>query len=135
MPGSVKRPRLTMERTATYAVGSFFRGSLSKYLLIESRDPWESGESRYFYDLAGELAAKGHDVVLYLVQNGVLSVRKGSSSTVVQKAIDARVRVLLDDFSLRERGIDDGERTSGTTISNVSALVDLLAEGRKTLWH
>jgi hypothetical protein len=108
---------------------------LSKYLLIESRDPWGSGESRYFYDLAVELAARGHGVVLFLVQDGVLSVRKGSSSTLVQKAIDARVRVLLDDFSLRERGIDDGERTSGTAVSNVGALVDLLAEGRKTMWH
>ena len=108
---------------------------MSKYVLIESRDPWEQGDARYFYDLAGELAAKGHDVVLFLVQNGVLGVRKGSSSTLVQKAIDSRVRVLLDDFSLRERGIDEGERTSGTTVSSIDALVDLLAEGRKVLWH
>jgi predicted peroxiredoxin len=108
---------------------------LSRYLLIESRDPWESAESSHFYDLASELAAKGHDVVLFLVQNGVLGVRKGSSSTLVQRAIDAKVKVLLDDFSLRERGIDDGERTSGTAVSTVDALVDLLADGRKALWH
>jgi predicted peroxiredoxin len=108
---------------------------LSRYLLIESRDPWEAGESRYFYDLATDLASKGHDVVLFLIQNGVLGVRKGSSSSLVQKAVDARVKVLLDDFSLRERGIDDGERTGGTTLSNVETLVDLLAEGRKAMWH
>ena len=108
---------------------------MSEYLLIESRDPWESGETRYFYDLATDLASRGHDVVLFLIQNGVLSVRKGSSVTLVQKAIDARVKVLLDDFSLRERGIDDGERTSGTVIANIGALVDLLAEGRKAIWH
>jgi predicted peroxiredoxin len=109
--------------------------ALSKYVLIESRDPWESGESRHFYDLATNLAGKGHDVVLFLVQNGVLGVRKGSSSTLLQKVIDARVKVLLDDFSLRERGIDDGERTSGTQIASVDALVDLLADGRKAMWH
>jgi len=108
---------------------------VSKYVLIESRDPWESGESRYFYDLAADLARKGHDVVLFLVQNGVLGVRKGSSSTLVQKAVDARVKVVLDDFSLRERGIDEGERTSGASVSSIDALVDLLAEGRKALWH
>ena len=108
---------------------------MSRYLLIESRDPWESGDSRHFYDLATELAAKGHDVVLFLVQNGVLAVRKGSSSTLVQKAVDAKVKVLLDDFSLRERGIDDGERTGGTTLSNIDTLVDLLADGRKAMWH
>jgi len=108
---------------------------VSRYLLIESRDPWESGDSRHFYDLATDLAAKGHDVVLFLVQNGVLGVRKGSSSTLVQKAVDAKVKVLLDDFSLRERGIDDGERTGGTTLSNIDTLVDLLADGRKAMWH
>jgi predicted peroxiredoxin len=108
---------------------------LSKYVLIESRDPWESGEVGYFYDLAADLAGKGHDVVLFLVQNGVLGVRKGSSSTLVQKAVEARVKVLLDDFSLRERGIDDGERTNGAAVAGIEALVDLLAEGRKALWH
>jgi predicted peroxiredoxin len=108
---------------------------LSQYLLIESRDPWESGESSHFYDLATDLASKGHDVVLFLVQNGVLGVRKGSSSTLLQKAIDGKVKVLLDDFSLRERGIDDGERTSGTAVSSIDALVDLLADGRKAMWH
>jgi predicted peroxiredoxin len=108
---------------------------MSQYVLIESRDPWESGESHYFYDLASDLAGKGHDVVLFLVQNGVLGVRKGSSSTLVQKAVDAKVKVLLDDFSLRERGIDDGERTGGTQVSSIDALVEFLAEGRKAMWH
>jgi hypothetical protein len=109
--------------------------SVSQYLFIESRDPWESSDSGRFYELASDLSGRGHDVVLFLVQNGVLGVRKGSSFTLVQRAIDAKVKVLLDDFSLRERGIDDGERTSGTTVSTIDALVDLLAGGRKALWH
>lgn len=109
---------------------------LSKYLLIESRDPWESADSRSFCDLALELAAKGHEVVLYLVQNGVLGVRKGATGSPVQKVVDGRVLVLLDDFSLRERGIQDGERVVGTELSNAETLVDLLVEdGRKAIWH
>jgi sulfur transfer complex TusBCD TusB component (DsrH family) len=108
---------------------------VSKYVLIESRDPWESSDSTRFYELASDLSGRGHDVVLFLVQNGVLGVRKGSSFTLVQRAIDAKVMVLLDDFSLRERGIDDGERTSGTAVTTIDALVDLLAEGRKAMWH
>jgi hypothetical protein len=111
------------------------RRGMSRYVLIESRDPWESAESGGLYHVAFDLAGRGHDVVLFLVQNGVLAVRKGSSSNLLQKAIDVRVKVLLDDVSLRERGIDDGERTSGTTVSTVDALVDLLADGRKAMWH
>src|SRR5258708_33308745 len=108
---------------------------LSKYVLVESRDPWDSGETQHFYALASDLAGKGHDVVLFLVQNGVLGVRKGISPSLVQRALDARVKVMLDDVSLRERGIDDGERTGGTTAVGIDTLVDLLAEGRKALWH
>ena len=109
---------------------------MSKYLLIESRDPFESSDVRYFYDLAAELAGKGHDVALYLVQNGVLAVRKGAANNPLQKVLEGKVKVLLDDFSLRERGIKDGELIAGAAVSSVEKLVDLLAEqGRKALWH
>lgn len=109
---------------------------MSKYLLIESRDPFEAADVRYFYDLATQLAGQGHDVALYLVQNGVLAVRKEALNNPLRKVVEEKVKVLLDDFSLRERGIKDDERIAGTTLASVSSLVDLLAEeGRKALWH
>ena len=51
------------------------------YLLIESRDPFESTGAARTYELAIQLRAAGHDVALFLVQNGVLAVRGGARRT------------------------------------------------------
>ena len=48
------------------------------YLLIESRDPFESTGAARTCELAIQLRAAGHDVALFLVQNGVLAVRSGA---------------------------------------------------------
>ena len=78
---------------------------MSNYLLIESRDPFESNEVAYFYGLAGDLARAGHKVTLFLVQNGVLPARPCVQAEAVAAVARAGVEVLADDFALRERGI------------------------------
>ena len=51
---------------------------MSKYLLIESKSPWESGDIGDFYALASELQKSGGDVTFFLVQNGVMGARSGA---------------------------------------------------------
>lgn len=108
---------------------------MSKYLLIESRDPFESQDSRAFYDLAASLARDANQVTLFLVQNGVLGARVGEHSRWYAELRQAGVEVLADDFSLRERGIQAGRLAAGVTASSLDVVVDQLGEGRKTLWH
>ena len=48
---------------------------MAQYLLIESRDPFESNEVGYYYDLAKGLVEGGNQVTVFLVQNGVLPAR------------------------------------------------------------
>jgi hypothetical protein len=46
------------------------------------------------------------------------------------------VRVLADDFSLRERGIAGNDLRAGVSQSSVGALVEMLARGEtKAIWH
>ena len=52
---------------------------MAKYLLIESRDPFESNDVAFAYGLASDLAKEGNEVTLFLVQNGVLPARPGLS--------------------------------------------------------
>ena len=47
---------------------------MAKYLLIESRDPFENNEVAQQYDLAASLVKESNAVTLFLVQNGVLPV-------------------------------------------------------------
>ena len=111
---------------------------MAHYVLIESRDPFEYGDSLYMYDLAGDLAGKKNEVTLFLIQNGVLTTRQGVKNNPLaglkQKA--PSVKVAADDFSLRERGIPQSGVVEGIEVSNVDNLVDLLAqEGTKIVWH
>jgi predicted peroxiredoxin len=108
---------------------------MSKYLLIGSRDPFEANEAGHYYDLAKNLKKEGNHVTLFLVQNGVLPARKSIHSKRLSELAEAGVEVLADDFSLRERGIQDNRLAEGVKAAPLDIVIDQLAEGRKTLWH
>ncbi len=86
---------------------------MSQYVLIQSKSPWESGDIDHFYALAREL-------------------RKDPG---LDQLLGANVRVLADDFSLRERAIDAKALKNGVNPSAIDQVVDLLASGAKALWH
>jgi len=108
---------------------------MAKYLLIESRDPYDSQDLGFCCDLAKDLAKTGNDVTLFLVQNGVFSARPGNKSAVLSDVTSAGVEVLADDFSLRERGISQSALLDGVKPAPIETVVDQLAEGRKAIWH
>jgi predicted peroxiredoxin len=108
---------------------------VASYLLIESRDPFESVVVPRQYELATSLAKAGNAVTLFLVQNGVLPARPGTHSKLLTAASRAGVQVLAEEFSLRERGIAAGTLAEGVRSAPLSVVIDQLAEGRKALWH
>ena len=108
---------------------------MSKYMLIESRDPFDSRDVAFSYDLATGLAKAGHEVTLLLVQNGVLPARRGAKEIGLAAVMAAGVKVLADDFSLRERGIADTRLVAGVEPTPIDVVVDHMAAGHKTLWH
>ncbi len=109
---------------------------MAGYLLIESRDPFESSDvASHFYDLAAGLAKRGEPVTLFLVQNGVFPARRSAHSGALDAVARAGVEVLADDFSLRERGIPPDRLGPRVTVAPLDVVIDRLAEGRKALWH
>ena len=108
---------------------------MSRYVLIQSKSPWESGDIAQFYSLARELGQSGNDITFFLVQNGVMSARSGAKDAAFDQLAGAKVRVLADDFSLRERAINNEALKAGVSPSPIDEVVDLLAGGAKALWH
>lgn len=108
---------------------------MSTYLLIESRDPFDSNDTRFCCDLAQQLAAANNDVTVFLVQNGVLPARAGARSGDLTSLAGAGVRVLADSFSLKERGIDEKRLAAGIAAAPLDVVLDALAEGAKVIWH
>jgi sulfur transfer complex TusBCD TusB component (DsrH family) len=108
----------------------------SQYVLIESRDPFDSADTAFVTDTAAALRARGRAVTVYLVQNGVFATRAGARGSHVPRLTQAGVTVLADDFSLRERGIEAGEIASGVREASIDSLVDLVMHpDTKTFWH
>ena len=108
---------------------------MASYLLIESRDPFETNDASYYYQLAASLAREGSKVTLFLVQNGVLPARRSRRSDGLAAAAAAGVEVLADEFSLRERGIRIDRLVAGVKPAPLDTVVDRLADGAKAIWH
>jgi sulfur relay protein TusB/DsrH len=108
---------------------------MGSYLLVETRDPFESADTEQLYELAAGLVDDHHDVVVFLAQNGVLGTRRAASKPAQLRQIAGKATVLADDFSLRERGIANDELADGVRVADVEQLVDLAVSGRKIIWH
>lgn len=107
---------------------------MSKYLLIESRDPFETREVTNDYRLATDLDRHGNDTTLFLVQNGVMPARKGAMRNGLHTLINSGVKVICDEFSLRERGIYSDALTDGIEIGPLDIVIEHLANNSKTVW-
>ena len=108
---------------------------MAKYLLIESRDPFDSNDVANFYELAGGLVEEGNQVTVFLVQNGVLPARRSTQSKPLTDLSQNGVAILADEFSLRERGIETGRLVEGVTSAPLDTVIDHLADGSKVIWH
>jgi hypothetical protein len=108
---------------------------MTSYLLIESRDPFTSGEVGFFQDLSRRLVAAGDQVTVFLVENGVLPARSGAAGAELSELLQAGIEVLADDFSLRERGIALDRLRPGIKPVAIDLVIDRLATGCKAIWH
>lgn len=109
---------------------------MSNYIFIETRDPFESRDIRFVEETATALKERGHEVTVFLVQNGVLASRKNEGESYVSRLAAAGVKLLADEFSLSERGIQPRELHPGIQPSGIEAVVDsLVQEYTKAIWH
>ena len=109
---------------------------MSNYVLIESRDPFESRDTSFLADTAASLKKRGNNVTVFLVQNGVLAARKQARKSNLPQLLESDVTVLADDFSMKERGIQSEECQTAVKTSSIDQLVDLLVQqNTKAVWH
>ena len=108
--------------------------TMTRYIFIESRDPFESRDTRFVEETAIAVKERGHEVTIFLVQNGVLAARKNAAR--MDQLAAAGVTLLADDFSLRERGITPDELAAGIQPSAIETLVEAIVQtNTKAIWH
>lgn len=109
---------------------------MSKYIFIESRDPFESRDTRFVEETATTLKQAGHEVTVFLVQNGVLASRRRIDNASLAQMSKEGIDLLADDFSLGERGIASTDLQEGVRASNIESLVAAMSqEDTKVIWH
>jgi hypothetical protein len=103
------------------------------YLLIESRSDRESPDVLTVREWAARLGGRGHDVVLFLVDNGVLL---GGGTPGVAELRAAGVEVWLDGPSLAARRPGGPAAPAGARLSGTAELVTrLMTPGVCPVWH
>jgi predicted peroxiredoxin len=108
---------------------------MPSYLLIETRDPFDSSRFMQHCELAAALVRDGGKVTLFLLENGVLGARSAARLPQLEKLNRLGVPVFADEFALRERGISVAEIVDQVKAVPLSTLVDKLAMGAKALWN
>jgi len=108
---------------------------MGRLLVVESRDLTEYAAARSLPLLVEELCQKGHDVTLFLVENGVIAARRGAAAGLSFDALsDTGAHILADDVSCRARGIR--ELAPGVCPSDLDHLADKIADGfDNILWY
>ena len=106
---------------------------MTEYLLIESRNPFESNDVGYYYELVRGLVDTGNQVTLFLIQNAVLAARPLAQAPLLQALVGSGVKILADEFALKQRGVH--KLLDGIEIASIEIVVDHLEAGHKTLWH
>ena len=106
---------------------------MNKYLLIESRDAFDSTDADTWCEVAVQLKDAGHDVALFLVQNAVLQARAKAAGSRLGRMRAAGIDVYADEFSLRERGIQDA--APHAVRAPIRLVIDRMCAGWSPVWH
>jgi predicted peroxiredoxin len=109
---------------------------MAKYVLIETKSAANGGE--YAFEVGGQLRGLNHDVTIYLLQDGVFTARRTFRAGAALRAqAQARgIRLLADEMSLRQRGLQGERIAHEVAVSNMGELVDLMMErADKAIWH
>ena len=109
---------------------------MANYIFIETRDPFDSRDTRFVEETAAALKNRRNNVTVFLTQNGVFACRRKADDPYLSGLIKAGVELLADDFSLSERGIGWEELHEGVRPASIEALVDALVQtDTKAIWH
>ena len=109
---------------------------MEHYLLIESRDHFESNDVNYFYNLAMDLKKQKNDVKLFFLQNAAFSLRKSiPNSEQISNIISLDIPIFVDEFSMNERGIYKENLKHGVIISSLDIIIEYMLNQVKIIWH
>jgi sulfur relay (sulfurtransferase) complex TusBCD TusD component (DsrE family) len=108
---------------------------MSRYLFVQSQDPFTEVRSTVQFDLAHRLVSAGHSVRLLLVQNAVMAARRGAVCDGFDALLRSGVAVDADPFSLQQRDIGSDHLKAGIGRAGPEQVIDAMLAGDKVIWN
>lgn len=108
---------------------------MSRYLFIQSQDPFTEVRTNSQYELAKSLVNNGNKVQMLLVQNGVFAARQGASSEAFDSLASQGVNILADTFSLKQREIETNQLKPFVAPADIDMAVTAMLNGDKVIWN
>jgi hypothetical protein len=108
---------------------------VTDFLLVESGGPVAGPACEQFLDDAVRLAAGGHRVVLFLVENGVTAALPGASPGVETFLSDGG-ELWVDAFSASQRALPWVDLVGESQLVEMDAVAtELRRPGVRAVWH
>lgn len=108
---------------------------MTDYIMVETRDFLETRDTEWVSSLACRLNRKHDNAALFLTENGALAARAAYDAQPLRQLTKKGVRVFVDSFALKERGIDLRDLPKGVEIADIGFLTDKMAAGAAVIWR
>jgi len=107
---------------------------MSRYFFIQSSDPLTDRSTDNQFSLIAQLAHKGNDVSLFLVQNGVAPAAIQMEYPAFDSLLDKGVKIYADTFSLQQREIDTSQLKKNIEGAELNLIIQAMLNGEKVIW-
>ncbi|MDW7725997.1 MAG: DsrE family protein [Candidatus Methanoperedens sp.] len=107
---------------------------MTSLLVVLSKDPYTTETPDLVLDIGLDATAKGSDVAIYLVEDGVTAARKSEFGDKLAAAQAKGVRIFADDKAVLSRAMT-GKMINGVEVKEISSLLDFIMDDyERVVW-
>lgn len=102
-------------------------------LMVLSKDPYTTETPDLVLDIGLDAKAKGNDVSLYLIEDGVTAARRSEFGTKLEAAQKKGIKIYADDKAVLSRALTD-KMISSVQVKEIGTLLDFITNSDRVAW-
>lgn len=107
---------------------------MTNLLMVLSKDPHTTETPDLVLDIGLDAKAKGNDVALYLVEDGITAARKSEFGDKLAAAQAKGIKIFADDKAVLSRALTS-KLIDGVEVKEISSLLDFIMDDYdKVVW-
>ncbi len=106
---------------------------MTNLLMVLSKDPYTTETPDLVLDIGLDAKAKGNDVSLYLVEDGVTAARKSEFGNKLAAAQKKGIKIYADDRAVLSRALTD-KMIGPVMVKEIGTLLDFITGYDRVVW-